>query len=426
MFQKNEEGSLHAHPVAVLSSIPERSNSVGTTWRVLAVLGALLGFASISTDFYLPAMPMMAAELDADPGMLEFSITGYLIGFSLGQLFWGPVSDKFGRRLPIAIGLILFIIGSTGCALAGNAEAIISWRLVQALGASACVVISRAIVRDIYEGARAARMLSTLMIIMAIAPLLGPLIGAYVADWAGWRAIFFVLVGLGLASVAALYTIPETLPPLRRYGGRLSGSFASYATLFAQRRILIYAGIGSFFYIGTFAYIAGTPVAYITYHHLPAQYYGLLFGACVLGLMASNALNARLVTHLGVDRLLIAGTWAAAVAGSACAVVAWNDWGGLWGLFLTLFVFVSCTGLIVANSVAGALAQYPTQAGSVSALVGALQYGSGIAGSSLVGFFADGTPRPMGWVIAFAGVSSALCASLLVTIPVNEKQGTPC
>ncbi|MBU9618689.1 multidrug effflux MFS transporter [Burkholderia multivorans] len=421
MFQEMEDRPSNALP-AVPSSAPDGAAAADTAWRVLAVLSALMGFASISTDFYLPAMPAMAAALHAGHGMLEFSITGYLIGFSVGQLFWGPVSDKFGRRLPVAAGLVLFIIGSVGCALAGSAETIIGWRIVQALGASACVVISRAIVRDLYEGARAARMLSTLMVVMAIAPLLGPIIGAQVAAWAGWRAIFWLLVALGLASLVALYTIPETLSPLRRHGGRLSGAFARYAKLLTERRILAYAGAGGFFYAGMFSYIAGTPFAYITYHHLPAQYYGLLFGAGILGIMATNVLNARLVTRLGADRLLVAGALIAALAGIACAVATWTDWGGLWGLLLPLFVFISCTGLIVANSVAGALAEFSMQAGSVSALVGALQYGSGIAGSGLVGFFADGTPRPMGWVIALAGIGSVLCARSLVQPPRKGAQ----
>lgn len=383
-------------------------------WRVLAVLSALMGFASISTDFYLPAMPAMAAALHAGHGMLEYSISGYLVGFSVGQLFWGPVSDRCGRRMPVAVGLVLFIIGSAGCALAGSAPTVIAWRIVQALGASACVVISRAIVSDLYKGPRAARMMSTLLVVMAIAPLLGPVTGAQVAAWAGWRAIFWLLVALGAASLAALYTIPETLPPRLRQRGPLGGVFTRYAQLLARPRILAYAGAGGFFYAGLFAYIAGTPFAYITYHHLPAPYYGLLFGAGILGIMATNIVNARLVTRLGSDLLLVRGALAAALAGIACALAAWADWGGLVGLLLPLFVFVSCTGLIVANSVAGALADSSAQAGAVSALVGALQYGSGIAGSGLVGAFADGTPRPMGWVIALAGVGSLLCARTLL------------
>lgn len=384
-----------------------------TGWHVLAVLSALMGFASISTDFYLPAMPTMAAAFGVDAGIVEFTITGYLIGFSLGQLFWGPVSDRHGRRVPVAAGLVLFILGSVGCALSGSAEAIIGWRIVQALGAAAGVSISRAIVRDLYEGPRAARMLSTLMVIMAIAPLLGPIVGAQVAAVAGWRAIFWMLVVFGLGSAAALFTIPETLPPARRNQDPLVRAFAQYAKLLTGRRLLGYVGAGGFFYAGMFAYIAGTPFAYITYHHLPAEYYGVFFGAGIVGIMGTNLLNARLVGHFGSDRLLIGGTLVAALAGGATAIVTFTGWGNLGGLFLTLFVFLSCTGFIVANSIAGALADFPAEAGAVSALVGALQYGSGIAGSGLVGLFADGTPWPMGWVIALAGIGSACCAVLL-------------
>jgi DHA1 family bicyclomycin/chloramphenicol resistance-like MFS transporter len=381
--------------------------------HVLAVLAVLMGFASISTDFYLPAMPAMANALGASHGMVEFTITGYLVGFSLGQLFWGPVSDRYGRRLPVAIGLVLFILGSMGCALAGSAQAVIGWRLLQALGAAAGVVIARAIVRDLFEGPRAARMLSTLMVIMAIAPLVGPIVGGQVAAIAGWRAIFWVLVAIGLVSIAALFTIPETLPGKKRTGESLSRTFAGYGSLLTDVRLLAYAGAGSFFYAGMFAYVAGTPFAYITYHHVPAELYGLLFGAGIVGIMATNMLNARLVARFGSDRLLVCGAMVAALTGIASAVAAFTGWGGLWGLFATLFLFISCTGFIVANSVTGALADFPARAGSVSALVGALQYGGGIAGSGLVGLFADGTPWPLGWVIALAGIGTLSCAALL-------------
>lgn len=406
------ELDLLAEPVKVndpAAGVPAQT----TGWRVLAVLSALLGFASISTDFYLPAMPAMAATLGADAGAVELTISGYLIGFSLGQLFWGPLSDRHGRRMPIAAGLLLFVIGSAGCALAGSVESIIAWRVVQALGASAGVVVSRAIVRDLYQGARAAQMLSTLMVVMAIAPLFGPLAGGQVEAVAGWRAIFWLLVIVGLASLAALFTIPETLAVECR--GRLptGRALARYVTLLTHRRIIAYASAGGFFYAGMFGYIAGTPFAYITYYHLSSELYGLLFGAGILGIMATNMLNARLVTRFGSDRLLVMGTAIAALFGCILAVSAYTGWGGLWGLFVPLFMFVSCTGFIVANSIAGALADYPSEAGAVSALVGALQYGSGILGSGLVGVFADGTLWAMGWVIAVTSVASFLCAAIL-------------
>jgi MFS transporter, DHA1 family, multidrug resistance protein len=154
-----------------------RAETVHHGWRVLAILSALMGFASISTDLYLPAMPAMGRALGARPGIVEWTISAYLIGFSLGQLLWGPIGDRYGRKLPVAIGLALFVIGSAGCALSGSASMVIGWRVVQAIGASAGVVLGRAMVRDLYEGARAAQMMSTLMIVMAIAPLLGPIVG---------------------------------------------------------------------------------------------------------------------------------------------------------------------------------------------------------------------------------------------------------
>lgn len=381
-------------------------------WRVLAVLSALMGFASISTDFYLPAMPAIGEALGANVGMVEFTISGYLIGFSLGQLFWGPASDRFGRRLPVAVGLVLFIIGSAGCALSGSAASVIVWRVVQALGASASVVLARAMVRDLYQGPRAAQMLSTLIAVMAIAPLVGPILGAQIAAIAGWRAIFWTLVGVGFVTLAALFTIPETLVPSRRSHETASRATVRFGRLLRNRRILGYAGAGAFFYGGMYAYIAGTPFAFITYHHVPAGYYGLLFGAAILGIVATNLVNRRVVMRLGIDRTLFAGTAIACVAGIVVALAAFTDWGGLWGLFVPLFAFVSCTGLIVANSIAGAMSDFPREAGAVSALVGAIQYGTGIAGSGLVGVFADGTPWPMGWVIAFAGIGSLFCCRL--------------
>lgn len=377
-------------------------------WRTLAILAALMGFASISTDLYLPAMPAMARALGAGAGSVEWTISGYLIGFSVGQLLWGPVSDRFGRRLPVAAGLVLFVIGSAGCALSGSVPAIIFWRVVQALGACASVVLARAMVRDLYAGARAAQMMSTLMTVMAIAPLLGPLVGGQILAASGWRAIFWVLVAVGTATLAALFTIPETLPAERRRVQPLWRALLGYGALLRDPAILASIGAGGFFYGGMFAFIAGSPFAYVTYHHVSPQAYGLLFGLSVVGIMGANLVNARLVVRLGADRLLRRGTLGAAAAGLLLAVTARTDWGGLWGLVLPLFAFASATGFIVANSIANALARRPDRAGAVSALVGAAQYGAGIASSALVGAFADGTPWPMGWVIAAAGLGSAL------------------
>lgn len=421
--------SRSSKPMSSDAQIMSAPSNAGNTssphagrWHVLAILSALMGFASISTDFYLPAMPSMADQLGADAGKVEYTISGFLIGFSLGQLLWGAISDKYGRRIPVAIGLVLFIIGSAGCAMSQSVEAMIAWRILQALGACAGVVLSRAMVRDLYQGPRAAQMLSTLIAVMAIAPLLAPIIGGQIDAIAGWRAIFWTLVVLGLLALAGLFSLPETLSAERRRTDPLIGAFHRYANLLGHRKIIGYAGAGAFFYSGMYAYIAGTPFAFITYHHVPAEYYGLLFGAGIIGIVITNLINARLVHRFGMDRILMGGTLVAMLAGIVLAVNAYSDLGGLWGLFLPLLMFVSVTGFIVANSIAGAMADYPEQAGSVSALVGAIQYGSGIAGSGLVGAFADGTPWPLGWVIAVMSIGSVLCAWLVTSSSQKTEQ----
>jgi DHA1 family bicyclomycin/chloramphenicol resistance-like MFS transporter len=275
----------------------------------LMVLCALMGFASISTDFYLPAMPTMGKALHADAGAMELTIAGYLIGFSSGQLVWGPLGDRFGRKRPIAIGLLLFIIGSIGCALAGSASAIIVWRIVQACGACAGVVLSRAMVRDVYGAERSGAMLSTLITVMAVAPLVGPLLGGQILLLAGWRAIFWVLVIIGLLTGAGLATIPETLPPAHRSHRDMAGVMAGYAALLRDGRVMTCAMVGGFYYFGVYAYVAGSPFAFITFSHVPPQLYGLIFGAGIVAIMLANMANVRLLPHFGGLRLIRWGPW---------------------------------------------------------------------------------------------------------------------
>lgn len=391
--------------------------------RILAILSMLMAFASISTDLYLPALPTMARSLHASTGTMEYTISAYLVGFSLGQLVWGPLGDRYGRRTPVSIGLVLFVLGSAGCALAHSSEAMIAWRAVQAIGACASVVLARAMVRDLYAGNKAAQMMSTLMTVMAIAPLLGPSVGGIILHFASWRAIFWTLVAVGVVTLAAQRAMPETLPPAKRNHEPLRRAFANYGRLLRIRRLLGYAGASGFFYGAVYAYIAGTPFAFITYHHVPPQLYGVLFGAGILGIMVTNQINARLVLLYGSDRLMRWGTLAAALSGLVLAIDARTDWGGLLGLFIPLFAFISVAGFIVANSIAGALGCAPERAGAVSALIGSVQYGTGILGSALVGVLADGTPWPMAYVMTLMGLACAASALLLVPLaPTSRPQ----
>lgn len=393
----------------------QHADTDGTESSILALtfLGLLMAFASISTDMYLPELPAMAVALHSTAGHLSWSVSTYLVGFTVGQIFWGPISDRIGRRLPIGIGLFFFIVGSGACAFATSAGELITCRIVQAVGASASVVISRAIVRDLYSGSRAARMMSTLMTVMAVAPLLGPFAGSVVAHFAGWRAIFWVLVVVGIATLCGLFAFPETLPAERRAKSSLRIVLKSYRTLFIDRSVLTHAGVAGFGYGASFAYVAGSPFAYISYHHVSPHWYGALFASGIVGMMTLSQLNARWVMHHPLTRLIRIGTFLGAVASIAAAVDARFDLGGLLGLFVPLFLVISSSGLVTANAASGAMHEHRQQAGAVSAIVGAAQYGMGVVGSGLVGLLSDGTPWPLALVVAFMSVLCCVCAMTL-------------
>lgn len=381
-----------------------------TGLRMLIILSTLMSFASMSTDMYLPALPEISRSLHAPSASIELTFSAFLAGFSIGQLLWGPIGDRYGRRLPIAIGVILFVIGSAGCALSVTAPQLMAWRMVQALGACAGPVLARAMVRDLYGREHAARVLSTLIMIMGVAPLLGPLVGGQILVIGSWRAIFWVLVGFGALTLFLLRYLPETLERSARSRAPLGASLSSYLALIRDPRILGYALSGGFFYAGAYAFIVGTPFVYIEYYRISPQSYGFLFGLNIAGMMLANFINARALARFGSERMFRFGTWILAAAGLALALDARFGWGGLAGLVVPIFFYMSMNGFIVANSVAGALAAHPHQAGAASSLVGAMHFGSGILSAAMVGWFADGTPWTMAWIMAAAGVGSLVTA----------------
>jgi DHA1 family bicyclomycin/chloramphenicol resistance-like MFS transporter len=248
------------------------------------------------------------------------------------------------------------------------------------------------------------------MTVMAIAPLLGPTIGAQILAWANWQSIFWTLVAIGVMTFIAVLTLPESLPADKRERGPFRDTIAGYGELLANRQLLFHAAAIGFFYAGVFANIAGGAFAYISFYGLSPQAYGLVFSSGVIGLMGANIANARLVGSVGSARMLLIGTLGAAVFGTAALPVTAFGLGGVAGLIATQFLFSAMNGLILANGVAGALSSVQTRTGAASALIGAVQYGSGMVGSGLVGIFANGTPIPMVVVMALGGIGSLASA----------------
>ncbi|MEB7541383.1 multidrug effflux MFS transporter [Enterobacter huaxiensis] len=371
------------------------------------ILSALMAVTSLSTDIYLPAMPVMAKDLQGDA---ELTITGFLIGFCIAQLIWGPVSDRYGRRLPLFIGLGLFIVGSVGCALSTDIVQIVFWRVFQALGACTGPMLARAMIRDLFSRTRAAQMLSTLMIIMAIAPIAGPLIGGQMIKVTSWHAIFWLLAIIGTLMLISLFWLPETLPAEKRSQASVNKAFHNYYALLTNARYMRFTLCLTFYYVAAYAFITGSPFVYITYFGVDPQHYGWLFAVNIVGLMAVSMVNRRLVHRYPLETLLKNAVFIATIAAMVLAVTTGLGVGGITVIVGAVIVFFSMNGIIAATSTACALDAVPNLAGSASALMGALQYGSGIISSLLLALLSDGTPWTMGWIIGLFTAASALMA----------------
>ncbi|QLR77698.1 multidrug effflux MFS transporter [Citrobacter freundii] len=388
----------HASPVTTASQ-------TGLTF--ILILSGLMAFTSLSTDIYLPAMPTMAEDLH---GNVELTITGFLIGFTIAQLIWGPISDHMGRRKPLFIGMVLFIIGSAGCALSTSITQIVFWRVFQALGACTGPMLARAMIRDLFARTRAAQMLSTLVLVMAIAPIAGPLIGGQIIRLSTWHSIFWLLVVIGALMFISLNWLPETLPEDKRVKASLAGAFRNYRSLLTNGRFMRYTLSLTFYYVGAYAFITGSPFVYISYYHVDPQHYGWLFALNIVGVMAMSVVNRRLVQRHALEKLLKYATLLAALAAVVLALLVKLESGGVVAIIITVFLFFSMNGIIAATSTAAALDAVPNIAGSASALIGALQYGSGIISSLLLAAFSDGTPWTMAWIIALFTLLSAVLA----------------
>ena len=381
------------------------TNEVGKLYFI-SVLGALMAFTSLSTDIYLPAMPQMHKDLQGD---VELTISGFLIGFALAQIIWGPISDRIGRKKPLRIGLILFIIGSIGCAFSETKFQIVTARVVQAFGACVGPMLSRAMIRDRYDRTQAAEMLSTLMVVMAIAPIAGPLLGGQIIKFSTWPVVFWVLAAFGAVMFIAIQRLPETLPPEKQAKTSLLETFKKYGRLFKNSDFMVYTLCVTFFYMGVYAFVTGSPAVYITYFDVEPEYYGWLFAINILGLMGFSIANRIWVRKYSLDNLLKIATSVAMLAGIALALLVKFEIGGIYAVIVTVFFFFSMNGIIAACTNAAALDKAPEMLGAAAALLGAFQYGSGVLSSVLLALFGEdnGSPVTMAYIMAFFATASA-------------------
>ncbi|NLW03853.1 MAG: Bcr/CflA family multidrug efflux MFS transporter [Pseudomonadaceae bacterium] len=381
--------------------------------RLIVLLAALVAFGPLSIDMYLPSLPLIASDLQASQADIQLTISAFLVGLFFGMLFYGPLSDKFGRRKLLLGGITLYLVASIGCFLATSAETLILARFLQALGAAAASVLARAIVRDLFPINEAARVLSLMHLVTMIATLIAPLIGGYLILIAGWRSLFLVLfVFAALVLLFTSWKIPETHHGASR-GTSLGAVFKAYLQILLQPVAVGYILCMSLTFAGMFAFITASPFVYIEYFGVSPQTYAWLFSLNIGGIILLVSLNARYVGHFGTQRLLVAGAGLAATSGLLLLFAGLTDIGGLTLVVLALLGFVSVTGVLGANCMASLLASFPDRAGAAAGIAIAAQFGLGALASFLVSSLHDGTPFTMALLVGLTGVGSF--AALLLT-----------
>jgi MFS transporter, DHA1 family, multidrug resistance protein len=382
--------------------------------RLLVILGSLAAFGPLSNDTYLSALPAIGDDLDASAASVQLTVTACLLGLAAGQLVAGPLSDRLGRRRPLLVGLAAYTVVSLLCALAPSVWVLVVLRLLQGLAGAAGIVIARAIVRDLHEGAAAARMFGLILVVTGIAPILAPLAGAAVLQVSSWRGVFVGLAGLGaLITLATMLGLPESLPRRRRRSDGLGATVAVFGALSRDRWFVAHGLATGLVFGAMFAYIAGSPFVLQEIYGLSPVQFAMVFGFNALGIVTASIVGSRLVGRIRPRRLLAVGLLQSCL-GAALLVVAVVLDLGVACVCVALFTVVSSVGLVSPNATALALSDHPETAGSASALLGLMQFVVGALAAPLVGLAGADDALPMAITIAVL-TGGAVCQYALLT-----------
>lgn len=375
--------------------------------RLLTILGLLATFGSLATDMYLPGFHLMAQYFQVPEGAIEVTLSVFFFGLTIGQAIYGPLIDRFGRRVPLLVGIALYIVTTILCLVTANIGLFIVLRFLQAVGGSAGQIVGRAIVNDLFDARESAQALSLLTIITMLAPIVAPILGGFLITFAGWKSVFVVMLLFGLLSAALVWLfVPETLPPQRRQAESLLGICSTWRSLITDSRFIVPALTGGLAQAGMFAFITGSPFVFINLHGVSAQTYSWLFALVGCALVIFSQINRVALRCRSPEFLLGAALILNALTGIGTALAV--PTGSLVALLVLLWFAIGALGFIAANSAAIAMAASGRHSGSGSSLVGVLQFGCAFIASSLVAAGQNGTAYPMTVVIAGCGVMATL------------------
>ncbi len=393
---------------AAVGETPQAS----TLWLAF-ILGSLAAFGPLSIDMYLPALPALAIDLQATTSLTQLSLTACLLGIALGQIFAGPISDIRGRRGPLLIGLILYVISSLLCVVSSSMWMFILMRFVQGLAGSVGIVIARAAVRDLYSGSEMTRFFSLLMLINGVAPIMAPIFGGQILQFSSWRGVFVALAAVGTIMLfTVLWGFRETLAPSMRSKAALTSVLKTFRALLANGKFMGYSLAQGFVTAAMFAYISGSPFVLQNIFQVSPQKFSLLFGINGVGIIIASQLTGRLAGRIREATLLAAGLSIAFVSSLVLLAAIILD-GGLYSVLIPLFFVVSSVGIVGTSSFSLAMQDQAKAAGSASALIGLLSFVLGGIMAPFVGLAGSHSALPMGLIIALANTAAVLSYWLL-------------
>ncbi|WP_232696257.1 multidrug effflux MFS transporter [Brevibacillus daliensis] len=388
-------------------------------WLAL-ILGTLSAFGPFSLDMYLPALPLLANDLHTTASYAQLSLTACMAGLALGQLFAGPISDVRGRRFPLLIGLLLYIVSSLLCMVAPSIWTFIILRFVQGAAGAVGIVISRAVVRDLYSGTELTKFFSLLMLVNGAAPIIAPIAGGQLLEITSWRGVFFSLSLLGVLTLLfVIFGLGETLPVERRSPGGLKQTMTTFKKIIGDRMFMGYALSQGLVGAAMFAYIAGSPFVLQNIFHFSPQMFGLCFAINGVGIIMASQLTGRLAGRIGETRLLVFGLVLAALAGVSLLLSVLVD-AGIYGVLIPLFILVSCVGIVGTASFPLAMKNQEKSAGTASALMGLMTFMLGGLVAPLVGIGGEYTAVPMALVITIAELGALTTYFLMIGKLVRE------
>ncbi|MES1956304.1 Bcr/CflA family multidrug efflux MFS transporter [Salinisphaera hydrothermalis] len=385
----------------------ETAQSRGEYVLMVCLLGLLTAVAPLSIDTYLPAMPALARQFAVDPAHVQYSLSLFFVGLGFGQLLYGPISDRHGRRPVLYFGLALYLVASLACALSVSINMLIVARLVQGLGAAAGPVMARAIVRDRFRGAKAASVMSFVVMVMGAAPLIAPMIGSLILFLGEWQLIFWMLVGYSVVALIALAVLlVESHPHHRRVRDRsLTSQYIGYVSLVTRLPVFLYLACGSLMFGALFSYVAASSFVYVNQFGVDESLFGFYFSTNVVSMLIGTFTNGRIVQRFGYRTLLGVAVGNTLTCSLVLLATTLTGFGGFWGVAVPLFFLLSTVGVAGANTVAGLLDLAPDAAGAASALFGVFQFACGAIATWAVGFI-GGDAEAMAIVMAGAAGSA--------------------